>query len=348
MEGEKVKTKKTGGIDYYRFSRCRYWNVSIIPQLAFNAPISKPPQKNSQQGRYFKAIRDGIDSGQLQPHPRGTITRWSRGGNSFCALNKWMLDDLEFYQTRLLAGEVFRWAICQEAHGFKLAPEFLEMGEEICAVDFSSQITVLRAWSLPNIIRMVLGERFKDWPECPEEMKVKNFVELLEAEVSSGNLNPLQSLSVEKIKELKFAPIDLIRFVVSERFIYWRISNRVDILEWVSRMFEEIEAAHREKEFQQNQEAKNPTEIKNQDSQSAPKKKRDDKFSRADPEGKIQAAVKKAKAKKIRQNLVPYCEEIHMAIKGIEGSFSMSDDYEKQSGHKLTTIERIVRKGYKE
>jgi len=336
-------------IDYYWHSRCRYWDVSIIPQLAFNARISEVPKQGSELDRYFKAIRQGIESGQLTPQLETEITRWSKSIRSYFGLERWMTGcNLEFYQTRLLAGEVFRWAICQEAHGFKLAPEFLEMGEEICAVDFSSQITVLRVWSLPNIIRMVLGERFKDWPECPEEMKVKNFVELLEAEVSSGNLNPLQSLSVEKIKELKFAPIDLIRFVVSERFIYWRISNRVDILEWVSRMFEKIEAAHREKELQQNQKEKVSAKEKNQNNQTAPKKKRDDKFSRADPEGKIQTAVKKAKAKKIRQNLVPYCEEIYMAIKGIEGSFSRSADYEKQSGHKLTTIKRIVRKGYKE
>jgi len=83
--------------------------------------------------------------------------------------------------------------------------------------------------------------------------------------------------------------------------------------------------------------------------EAKPKQKRDDQFTRSDPDGKIQKAIKKLKETGIRKNIVPYRPEIFSAITGKkDGLVDRKKDYEKETGMKLSTIKRIVNKIYKE
>jgi len=267
MVAEKVRTKKANKINYYWYSRCRYWDVSIIPQLAFNAPIVNAPKKGSELDRCFKAIRQGIESGHLTPRKGSTASPWSRGRALFSpALQGWMDADKQFYRTQLLAGQVFNWLVFTHRRNFKYAPEFIEMGAEIYPYDFANQVGTLPAWSIPNIIRIVFGERYKDWPEGQVESAITKFLELIKTTVSAGIHKPLHLLPSENINEWEFRPIEIIEFFASESFESWRFSNQVDVLQWVSNMFEQIE----EDDLQQNQEKKKNTKEKNQNTIAPP------------------------------------------------------------------------------
>jgi len=258
MAGKKEKHKKDGKLNFYWYSRCRYWDVSIIPQLAFNTSISKAPKQGSELDRCFKIIRQGIKSGHLTPRASTTTSPWSRGRALFSPpLQGWMDSDKQFYRTKLPANQVFNWLVITHKHDFRYAPEFVEMVAEIYPYDFANQVGILPAWSIPNVVRIIFGERYKEWSESPAGLIVTKFLELIKTNVSSGKLKPLHTLPSENINEWEFRPIDIIKFIASGSFESWRQSNRVDILEWVSIIFEKIVAD----DLQENQEVDKPATI---------------------------------------------------------------------------------------
>jgi hypothetical protein len=278
MAGKKAKTKKDGEFNYYWYSRCRYWDVSIIPQLALNisaSQFSKSPKQGPELDRCFKAIRQGIESGHLTPRKGSPASPWSKGRALFSpALQGWMEADKQFYRTQLLTGQVFNWLVFTHKRDFKYAPEFLEMDAEIYPYDFANQVGGLPAWAIPNIIRIVFGERYKEWSESPAGPTVTKFLEFIKSNVSAGKLKPLHLLPSENINEWEFRPIEIIEFIASESFESWRQTNRVDVLEWVSTMFEKIE----KESLQQNHDEKVSAKEKSLDNQAGSTKKPGKRF----------------------------------------------------------------------
>ena len=76
------------------------------------------------------------------------------------------------------------------------------------------------------------------------------------------------------------------------------------------------------------------------------KKKRNDKFTRSDPDEKIRAAIKKLKGKDVPQHIAPYRPEILFAAKEKDGLIDRKKDYKKQVGIALSTVQAMARKIY--
>jgi hypothetical protein len=105
----------------------------------------------------------------------------------------------------------------------------------------------------------------------------------------------------------------------------------------------EIKKWHKENEGDQMQREAMQPNVK-ATLESKEKKKRDDKFTRADPDGKIQDAIKKLLKKGKPDNVIPFQPEILEAATGAkDGLIDRNENYKDQVGCELSTIQSMVR-----
>jgi len=95
-------------------------------------------------------------------------------------------------------------------------------------------------------------------------------------------------------------------------------------------------------------EATAKTEPTQPEPEAKPKKKRDDKFSRSDPNGKMQDAIRKLLKAGVRENIIPFKPEILAARGKKDDVIDKQKDYKKQVGVKLSTVQTMTRKLSKE
>ena len=249
-----------------------------VNDFEFNG-LRVSPKKGTKQYEFLRLIDDAVISGELK-----FLVPEGREENPLHPLY-----EISIYNTnRVMADEAWWWAVSIEGTEIcKLPVGFMKMHREIMPLEFENHIGKMPAWNVGQFVRILFGERYQDPAHWPENTQLKNLIDRIEAEIKIKKLQPLDSLPYSEIETVGFRPLDLIQF-------WERYDNNLETLTWVKRLFLRIkeQEGDTKKASQTNAEPAAAT-LKERGSQGQPKKKREDKFTRSDPDGKIQDAVKK-------------------------------------------------------
>jgi hypothetical protein len=233
---------------YYYSSRQYFWSFEEFIELLFNSPRLECLVENSEQARLCSRVMDFIDGEKIQAF---TLRKGSRGENESpfvpikLPISKNNFDN-PYRSIYLPSEQAFSFACKEKILEGNLKfiaftkSDFYGMMGEMFPYDFISRAYDLDSWSTPNLVRIIFGERYQEWPLCLSNKMVHRFVDLLEGEVATGSLKPLQFVPGSSAETWRFFPIDLVRFV--RRYDNPFKTHGIEIIGWVDNLFNSIEA----------------------------------------------------------------------------------------------------------
>lgn len=244
--------------EYHRFSRRRYWTISEFLKLVFNDKSLKYPNKASEEFGYLNLIFDGIYEESFEsfkwgdPHPK-TLRPIDNPHYSLPTQERYLVT------TQVSAKQAFSFAhnlhlalameiqkdnplylVFSADRAVKLPEDFLKMEEEIDpSSSYLETLKISPAWTIKDLIRIIFGERFKENENLDDE-NVANFITLIKADINSKKISPINFN--QKVNELDifYKSTDLIEFIWSEKVFNWLMKIKIDILEWVEDLFNDV------------------------------------------------------------------------------------------------------------
>lgn len=233
---------------YYYASRESFWSFGEFVELLFNSPRLESLVENSEQARLCSRVMDFIDGEMIQAF---TLRKGPQGENesSFVPINLPVSKnnfDNPYSSIYLPSEQAFSFACKAKILEGNLKfiafakSDFYGMMGEMFPYGFISRAYDLDSWSTPNLVRIIFGERYQEWPLCLSNKMVHGFVDLLASEVATGSLKPLQFVPGSSAETWRFFPIDLVQFV--RRYDNPFKTHGIEIIGWVDNLFNSIEA----------------------------------------------------------------------------------------------------------